>query len=259
MTFDVIAAARRRTRRLVLVVAGTGAVICALVYPLGLYANSRLDDNAPTPPTATTPAQVSGSPATSAVAVVLPADTTWTTVAGVALPVSATAGPLRRDHGLAAGFAHTPAGAVLAAVHLLVNTTPQVGSAVFEPTLRTQVVGENAAAMRAAVEADYRQLGGDPVTGGPVGSLPAALAGVRMAAYSDAASQHRSAHRRGRRLRHRPVRRHAGRSGLDRLGLGAGRPARRPLGRRGRRGHPGAGCRLSAAGAGAVIGDVFPV
>ena len=186
MTFDVIAAARRRTRRLVLVVAGTGAVICALVYPLGLYANSRLDDNAPTTPTATMPAQVSGSPSTSAV--VLPADTTWTAVAGVALPVSATAGPLRRDHGLAAGFAHTPAGALLAAVHLLVNTTPQVGSAVFEPTLHTQVVGENAAAMRAAVEADYRQLGGDSVTGGPAGSLTAALAGVRMAAYSDAAS-----------------------------------------------------------------------
>jgi hypothetical protein len=144
MTLDVITAAPRRTRRLVLVVAGTAAVICALVYPLGLYANSRLDDNAPTPPTATTPAQVSGSPAPSAVAVVLPPDTTWTTVAGVALPVSATAGPLHRDHGLAAGFAHTPAGAVLAAVHLLVNTTPQVGSAVFEPTLRTEVVGDHA-------------------------------------------------------------------------------------------------------------------
>jgi hypothetical protein len=186
MTLDVITAARRRTRRLVLVVAGTGAVICALVYPLGLYANSRLDDNAAPPPAATTPAPVSGSPAAAAVPVVLPADTTWTTVAGVALPVSGTGGPLRREHGLAAGFAHTPAGAVLAAGHLLVNTTPQVGSTVFAPTLRTQVVGENAAVMRAAVEADYRQLGGDPATGGPVGSLPAALAGARMAAFTDA-------------------------------------------------------------------------
>src|SRR5260221_75459 len=79
------------------------------------------------PPTATTPAQVSGSSSPSAVAVVLPADTTWTTVVGVALPVSATAGPLRCDHSLTAGFAHTPAGAVLAGVRLLVNTTPQVG------------------------------------------------------------------------------------------------------------------------------------
>jgi hypothetical protein len=186
MTFDVIAAARRRTRRLVVVVAVTVVVICAVVYPLGLYANSRLDDNAATPATTTTPAPLSGSPS-AAVAVVLPADTSWTTVAGVALPVSASAGPLRREHGLAAGFAYTLAGMVLAGVHLLVNTTPQVGSDVFEPTLRTQVVGEHAAAMRAAVEADYRQLGGDPVTGGPVGSLPAALAGARVAAYTDAA------------------------------------------------------------------------
>jgi hypothetical protein len=188
MTLDVITAARRRTRRLLLMVAGTGAVICALVYPLGLYANSRLDDNALPPPTATTPAQGSGSPAPSAV-VVVPADTTWMTVAGVALPASATGGPRHRDHGLAAGFAHTPAGAVLAGVHLLVNTTPQVGSAVFEPTLRTQVVGEHATAMRAAVEADYRQLGGDPATGRPVGSLPAALAGVRMATFTDTAAR----------------------------------------------------------------------
>src|SRR5689334_7718584 len=143
MTFDVIAAARRRSRRLVLVVAGVGAAICALVYPLGLYANSRLDDNA-LPAGAASSASAAGtssSPTSSPVAVVLPADTTWTTVAGVALPVSATAGPLHREHGLVSGFAHTPAGSVLAAVHLLVNTTPQVGSAVFEPTLRDQVVG----------------------------------------------------------------------------------------------------------------------
>jgi hypothetical protein len=110
-------------------------------------------------------------------------------VAGVALPVSATAGPLRREHGLAAGFAHTPAGAVLATVHLLVNTTPQVGSAVFEPTLRDQVVGPDAPAMRAAVEADYQTLGGDPTSGGPVGALPAALAGVRVTAFTDTAAR----------------------------------------------------------------------
>jgi hypothetical protein len=111
-------------------------------------------------------------------------------VAGVALPVSATAGPLRREHGLASGFVHTPAGAVLAAVHLLVNTTPQVGSAVFEPTLRDQVVGADAAAMREAVQADYRRLGGDAAAGGgPVGSLPAALAGVRIPSFTHAAAR----------------------------------------------------------------------
>lgn len=188
MTFDVIAAARRRTRRLLIVVAGTAVVICALVYPIALYANSRLDDSAPPAETAVT-AGLPTAPGSSPAAVVLPADTTWTTLAGVALPTSATAGPLRRGHGLAAGFAHTPAGAVLAAVHLLVNTTPQVGSAVFEPTLRDQVVGANQAAMRAAVQADYWTLGGDPTGGGPVGALPAALAGVRVTAYTDTAAR----------------------------------------------------------------------
>jgi hypothetical protein len=180
---------RRRTRRLVLIVAGAAVVLCVLVYPLGLYADSRLAENAPAPVPPGVP-PVSGPPSSPvSVAVVMPADTTWTTVAGVALPTSATAGPLHHDHGLASGFAHTPAGAVLAAVHLLVNTTPQVGPAVFEPTLRTQVVGRDAAAMRNAVEADYRSLGGDPAGGGPIGSLPATLAGVRLAAFTDAAAR----------------------------------------------------------------------
>src|SRR5262245_66556899 len=107
MTFDVIAAARRRTRRLVLVVAGTAVVIGALVYPLGLYANSRLDDNA-LPSSPATTAGGSASPPRSPMTVVLPADTTWETVAGVAVPTSATAGPLRHEHGLTAGFAHSP-------------------------------------------------------------------------------------------------------------------------------------------------------
>jgi hypothetical protein len=188
MTFDVIAAARRRTRRLVLLVAGTSVVICALVYPLGLYANSRLNDNAPPASTAGTTG-TSTLPSATPTAVVLPANTTWTTVAGVALPISATAGPQRREHGLAAGFAHTPAGAVLAAVHLLVNTTPQVGSAVFETTLRDQVIGADAAAMREAVRADYRALGGNPATGAPIGTLPAALTGVRVTSFTGTAAR----------------------------------------------------------------------
>jgi len=66
MTFDVIAAARRRSRRLLLVVAGTAVAICALVYPLGLYANSRLDDNALPAATANT-GRTSASPAPSPV------------------------------------------------------------------------------------------------------------------------------------------------------------------------------------------------
>jgi hypothetical protein len=186
MTLDVIAAARRRTRRLAFIVAAAAVIICALAYPLVHYVTTRHHDNAATPPAA---ASATASPSAQAAAVVLPTDTTWTTVAGVALPSSATAGPLRRHHGLAAGFAHTPVGAMFAAVYLLVDTTPQVGSAVFEPTLHQQVVGEYATAMLDTVEADYRALGGDPATGLPIGVLPAAVAGARIITVSDTAAR----------------------------------------------------------------------
>jgi hypothetical protein len=117
--------------------------------------------------------------------IVLPADVTWVSVAGVALPVSATAGPRDQRDGLARAFAHTPAGAVMAAVHLLVRTTPQAGPAVFGPTLRDQVVGDHAAAMRTFVADSYRQLAGDATDDAPVGTLPAALAGIRVDSYTD--------------------------------------------------------------------------
>jgi hypothetical protein len=180
MTVDVIAAARRRTRRALIGVGIAVGVLACAIYPAGLYVNSRLDDAATVPTTAVplAPWPVKSGP------VPLPADTTWQRVAGVALPVSAAAGPRDQRGGLVRGFTHTPAGAVFAALHLLVRTTPQVGPAVFVPTLRDQVVGEHAQAMRAAVAVDYRQLAGAG-TGGPVGPLPAALAGARLAAYTD--------------------------------------------------------------------------
>ena len=125
---------------------------------------------------------------TGAATLVLPEDVTWVRVAGVALPTSATAGPREQRAGLAAGFAHTPAGALLAAVHLLVRSTPQVGSAVFGPTLDRQVVGKYAAALRTAVAADYHDLGGGQASGAAVGSLPAALVGARLVSYTDIAA-----------------------------------------------------------------------
>ena len=190
MTFDVVAAARRRMRRLMLVAAGGALAVCALVYPAGLYVNARMADRAQPAPATTDPTPPGPSPSLlpSPVAVVLPADTAWSTVAGVAVPYSATAGPLLHERGLASGFARSPAGALLAAVHLLVNTTPQVGAAIFVPTLRQQVVGPHAAAMQAAVASDYERIGGDPTVGGPVGLLPAALAGARLAAFTDRAA-----------------------------------------------------------------------
>ena len=120
--------------------------VAALVYPAGLWADARLDGD-PTPPAATgTAAAV--RPTSTVDSRLLPAEVSWTRLAGVDLPMSPDTGPTQTEGGLARGFAHTPAGAVVAALHLLVRTTPQVGPAVFDPTMTDQVVGCDAAAMR---------------------------------------------------------------------------------------------------------------
>jgi hypothetical protein len=215
MTIDVIATARRRTRAAV-VKAGlvTTAIVAAGTALVGYANGSGSAASLPTssaseglaPEGQTSAGLASAGLASAGLAsaglasaglasagpdsagpapvVELPADTVWTVVDGVALPVSASAGPRTTSGGLASGFAHTPAGALIAAAHLLVRTTPQVGSAVFGPTLRRQVVGRYAAAMNAVVTADYRALGGDAAGGGPVGSLTSTLAGARLAAYA---------------------------------------------------------------------------
>ena len=186
MTIDVIVAARRRTRRRLTttVLIGVG-VLAVLVYPAGLYVNAHLDDGAipstpgphASPPPATAPDDRG----------VLPADVSFVRVGGVDLPVSAATGPAVTGGGLARGFAHTRAGAVVAAVHLLVRTTPQVGPVVFGPTLADQVVGQYADAMRSHVATAYAQAAADAgiTYGQPLGELPATVAGVRVDAYTD--------------------------------------------------------------------------
>src|SRR5690606_20237071 len=96
--------------------------------------------------------------ASGAVSVVMPADLEWQEVAGVALPVSASQGPQNTSDGLATGFAHDPAGAVLAAINIVVRVNPQNGPGVFGPTLRNQVVGPDSPALRARVESAYETL-----------------------------------------------------------------------------------------------------
>ena len=186
MTLDVIVAARRRTRRRLTaaVLIGVG-VLAACVYPAGLYVNTRLDDAVSSSATASVPAPLT-SPAPAS-GWVLPADVGWVRVAGVDLPVSAATGPAETVGGLARGFARAPAGAVVAALHLLVRTTPQVGPAVFDPTLEAQVVGAHAAQMRRAVTADYTEAAARTgvAYGQPLGDLSATVAGVRVDAYTD--------------------------------------------------------------------------
>jgi hypothetical protein len=183
----VIASVRRRTRRLTLGVLIAVALLAVLVYPAGLYVNAHLDDQ-PTPTTApiVTPSR-SGSVPSGATGM-LPVDVEWVRLAGVDLPVSAATGPSDTSGGLARGFTHTTAGAAVAALHLLVRTTPQVGPRIFEPTVAGQVTGEHARAMRAAVADAYRQATARAGLdyGEPLGDVPATIEGVRVERYTGA-------------------------------------------------------------------------
>ncbi|NUR28371.1 MAG: hypothetical protein HOV83_21435, partial [Catenulispora sp.] len=93
--------------------------------------------------------------ATSTSAIPLPTDVTWAAVAGVELPYSASAGPRVTAGGRAAGFSANRAGAVFAAIHLVVRTSPRVGPDVFGPTVREQVYGPDRSALADQVNADY--------------------------------------------------------------------------------------------------------
>jgi hypothetical protein len=119
-----------------------------------------------------------------------PTDLSMVTVAGVDLPVSAQDGPRLRPAGLATGFSQTPAGAVLAAMHLVVCASPQVGPAVWEPTLREQVVGPDAAAFADTVRQDYEETRErlQIPYGEPLGRIYGAIRGVRVDAYSPQAA-----------------------------------------------------------------------
>ncbi|WP_444950994.1 hypothetical protein [Micromonospora ureilytica] len=76
---------------------------------------------------------------------------------------------------------------MLAAAHIVVRANPQVGPTVFEPTLRTQVVGADAASMRVQVAQAYDELRRQTgvADGQPAGRLNATLLGYRIVSYTD--------------------------------------------------------------------------
>lgn len=82
----------------------------------------------------------------------------WTSAGGVALPVSPEHGPIYTTDGSVSGFARTEVGAAIAAVHLVVMTSPTAGPASFGPTIDKQVVGPNAPVMAAQVAEQYQAL-----------------------------------------------------------------------------------------------------
>ncbi|WP_124861771.1 hypothetical protein [Micromonospora arida] len=181
MTYDVITRARRTTRRRTTALCLTAAAV------LGAAAVTVVFGGGPDRPVTSTLGPVLVRPETTDGQAFLPNDLGWADVAGVSVPVSAQSGPRNSSEGRARGFAHDPGGAVLAAVHIVVRVNPQVGPAVFGPTLRTQVIGADAAAMRAQVAQAYDELRGQVgvADGQPVGRLNATLLGYRIVSYTD--------------------------------------------------------------------------
>jgi hypothetical protein len=187
------AAPRRRVHPFI-VAAGalTLIVVAALLFAHTCDGSTR-SDNPNDYQVVTIPSDNPRAQATTeatAMGITWPADLTWITVAGLDLPVSATAGPFDLAGGRARGFAQTPAGAVFAALHLLVRTSPQVGPRVWEPALREQVVGPDFEAYVDAVRVDYetaREQVQVPY-GEPLGRIYASIGGVRIDAYGPQAA-----------------------------------------------------------------------
>lgn len=176
MTDDIVSTARRRTRR----VAAAGIALAALLLcgTAGLVTVVGRRGNPASQPVALPAATYATVPPAAASST---SDYTWVTVVGARVPVSGD-GPHDTRDGLARGFAHTSAGAVLAAAHITLRLSPQVGPAVFEATCHQQVVGPDAAVLLQHVEDDYQtartQLGA--TYGAPAGQLYSTTLGYRV-------------------------------------------------------------------------------
>ncbi len=114
----------------------------------------------------------------------------WSDFYGVELPSSVVAGPRDTSGGTAAGFAHSPLGALLAAVNIGVRANAQWGPRIFAAVIRGQVTGPGAAALLANCQAAYGQASqSDGVTGGqPLGDVDVAEEAFRWVTYTPAAA-----------------------------------------------------------------------
>lgn len=112
----------------------------------------------------------------------------WRDFHGVVLPYSAQDGPREVDGDLARGFARTPRGALLAAVHITVRASMQWGPQVFDPTIDQQVIGPDAEALLAATRETYERHRGDRPDGAALGRGYVVLEGFRWQGYSPVAA-----------------------------------------------------------------------
>jgi hypothetical protein len=116
------------------------------------------------------------------------AGVSWRDYHGVLLPYSAQDGPRDTEGDLAAGFARTPRGALLAAVHIAVRAGMQWGTEVFGPTIQRQVIGPDTDVLMDSTRETYEKHRGDRRDGEPLGRGYAVLEGFRWLGYSPEAA-----------------------------------------------------------------------
>ena len=165
---------------------GAGLALIATARPSGTSAPAHRPDPQVSPATLTAPA----SPAPPQLPQVSLDGLQWSDFHGVELPYSPQAGPRDTRGGLAAGFAHSPLGALLAAVNIAVRANAQWGPAIFGPEIRGHATGPGAAALLAACQAAYDQASqAARVTGGkPLGDVDVAEQAFRWITYTPAAA-----------------------------------------------------------------------
>ena len=177
-------------RRLILPAAAVAAILLGAGLALALTGQPASRSPAATATAPASPAGTAGSaqgqPQVPRVSL---ASVRWSGFYGVELPVSAQAGPFDTSAGVAAGFAHTPLGALLAAVNIGVRANAQWGPRIFTEVIRRQVTGPDAAALLAACQAAYDQAAqSDGVTRGqPLGTVDVTEQAFRWITYTPSA------------------------------------------------------------------------
>ena len=177
-------------RRLLLPAAAVAAVLLATGLAFALTGRPPASRGpAATAPAPASPAGAAG-PGQPQVPRVSLASVRWSGFYGVELPVSAQAGPYDTSGGMAAGFARTPLGALLAAVNIGVRANAQWGPRIFTAVIRGQVTGPDAAALLAGCQAAYDQAAQSAgVTAGqPLGTADVTEQAFRWVAYTPAAA-----------------------------------------------------------------------
>lgn len=186
MSTELASTPHRRRRRVVVVAVvllclGVGLVACGF---------NRGSSERPNSPHVSSDVRPSPQPRSPEIPSVDLADLRWTDYSGVSLPISARHGPRRVHDGLASGFARTPTGALLAALHIGVRANATWGPSIFEPTIQDQVVGPDQATLLANCRAAYNEAHQEAAvpTGRPPGRAYVVEEAFRFAGYTSTAA-----------------------------------------------------------------------